>query len=55
MTADELELILTDCEARGLVERVDGGWRLSAWAEAEFGAALRGLPEPKGDEEAAAA
>jgi DNA-binding MarR family transcriptional regulator len=35
-----LEAILRDSERRGLVQRVDDRWSLTASAEARFGAAL---------------
>lgn len=38
-----VEELLEESVDAGYVERTPDGWRLSAWAERRFGAALRGL------------
>ena len=38
-----VERLMAESEAEGVVERVNGGWRLSEAGEARYGRALRAL------------
>ena len=47
LPADDVLRMLREDQARGIVECVDGRWRLTEAAEAKFGAALRKFEIPR--------